>query len=145
MHYIAIDHTIADGRNARVLLQADKKNYRPMLRAISGATGIRVAMPKADTKHFPKTFVTIDLHQPLRMTPVVPTWQVERLIGHRKAVTKVEVSPDGASLPSAATDGTILIARTPFGCGLSRTCGCSWSWIPKRRTVLWCSAAMAGH
>ena len=109
LHYVAIEYTRTEGGSARVLLQADKKNYVPMLTALSASTGVRVSMPAADRKHFPKKLATQELDQPLRRVPGVAVWGVESLAGHRKGVTSVGFSPDGRLLASASHDGAIVV------------------------------------
>ena len=109
LHYVAIDYTRTDGGTARVLLQADKKNYVQMLTALSASTGIRVSMPQADRKHFRKEFAAQELNQPLRRVPGIAAWRVELLTGHRKGVTSVAFSADGRMLASGLDDGTVLV------------------------------------
>ena len=109
LHYVAIDYTRTDGETARVLLQADKKNYVQMLTALSASTGVRVSMPQADRKHFRKEFAAQELNQPLRRVPGIAAWRVEPLTGHRKGVTSIAFSADGRLLASGSDDGTVLV------------------------------------
>ncbi|MEO5896550.1 MAG: hypothetical protein ABIS06_12690 [Vicinamibacterales bacterium] len=109
LHYIAIDHARADGTSARILLQADKKNYGSILGALSGATGLPVSLTSQDRKHLGKTVATTTLDQPLRRLPGVPAWPVDSLAGHRKEVRAVAFSADGSAFASVEGDGTVLV------------------------------------
>ena len=109
LHYIAIDHARADGTSARILLQADKKNYGSILAALSGATGLPVSLTSQDRKHLAKSVATTALDSPLRRIPGVPAWRVDSLAGHRKEVRGVAFSADGSAFASVEGDGTVLV------------------------------------
>jgi hypothetical protein len=53
LHYIGIQYNTPDGKNAGVLLQGDKDNYRAMLVALQGVTGAPVAVAEKDREFVP--------------------------------------------------------------------------------------------
>jgi len=108
-HYIAIEYTRTEGGSARVVLQADKKNYVQLVTALSAASGVPVSMSKADRKYFPAGFVGPELTQPLKHMPGVASWRLELFSGHRKGIASIEFSPDGHLLATAFNDGTIAV------------------------------------
>lgn len=109
LHYIAIDYDRPGGAQASLIIQADKKDYVGLLRALNAATGRPIAMSAADRPRFPHDLATTNLSRPLLALPGVPLWSIERLVAHASDVTAVAFSPDGALLASASKDGTILV------------------------------------
>lgn len=53
LHYIGIDYTDAQGKNAGLLLQGDKDNYRAILQALASSTGQPVAVGDKDREFVP--------------------------------------------------------------------------------------------
>ncbi len=53
LHYIGIDYTDAQGKNAGLLLQGDKDNYRAILQALASSTGQPVAVADKDREFVP--------------------------------------------------------------------------------------------
>jgi len=109
LHYIAIDYDVPGGAQARLIVQADKKDYIALLRALTAATGKPIAMSAADRPRLPRDLATTNLTRPLLAMPGVPLWSIERLVAHASEVTAVDFSPDGTLLASASKDGTILV------------------------------------
>ncbi len=61
LHYIGIQYTTPDNKTAGILLQGDKDNYRAILVALQGVTGVPVAVGEKDREFIPvgvKTDVT---------------------------------------------------------------------------------------
>jgi PEGA domain-containing protein len=61
LHYIGIQYTTPDNKTAGILLQGDKDNYRAILVALQGVTGVPVAVGEKDREFVPvgiKTDVT---------------------------------------------------------------------------------------
>ncbi|MGB6875736.1 MAG: PEGA domain-containing protein [Candidatus Acidiferrales bacterium] len=52
LHYIGIQYTI-DGKNAGILLQGDKDNYRAILVGLQGVTGVPIAVGEKDREFIP--------------------------------------------------------------------------------------------
>src|SRR6185437_13599229 len=53
LHYIGIQYSTQDAKNAGILLQGDKDNYRAMLVALQGVTGAPVAVGQKDREFIP--------------------------------------------------------------------------------------------
>jgi len=53
-HYVSIEYKTGDGRQAGVLIQAHKDNYRNVLAFLKGATGKEIEMEKKDIKGIKK-------------------------------------------------------------------------------------------
>ena len=61
LHYIGIQYATPDNKTAGILLQGDKDNYRAILVALQGVTGVPVAVGEKDREFIPvgvKTDVT---------------------------------------------------------------------------------------
>jgi hypothetical protein len=103
LHYIGIQYNTPDGKNAGILLQGDKDNYRAMLVALQGVTGAPVAVGEKE-----RGFI-----------PVGVTTTVARDSGESKA-TASQASTAG-STPAAAANvsaegiGTVSLMTNPDG------------------------------
>ena len=53
LHYIGIQYSTPDGKNAGILLQGDKDNYRAVLVALQGVTGASVSVSEKDREFVP--------------------------------------------------------------------------------------------
>lgn len=53
LHYIGIQYKTPDGKDAGILLQGDKDNYRAILVALQGVTGTPVAVAEKDREFVP--------------------------------------------------------------------------------------------
>jgi len=53
LHYIGIQYRTPDGKDAGILLQGDKDNYRAMLVALQGVSGAPVAVAEKDREFVP--------------------------------------------------------------------------------------------
>jgi len=61
LHYIGIQYTMPDGKSAGILLQGDKDNYRAILVALQGVSGVPVSVGEKEREFVPvgvKTDVT---------------------------------------------------------------------------------------
>jgi hypothetical protein len=61
LHYIGIQYTTPDKKSAGILLQGDKDNYRAILVALQGVTGVPVSVGEKEREFIPvgvKTDVT---------------------------------------------------------------------------------------
>jgi len=95
LHYIGIQYTAADGKNAGVLLQGDKDNYRAILVALQSVTGVPVAVGEKD-----REFI-----------PVGVTTSVAKESGETKAA---EAKPAAGPAQEDAT-GTVNVISVPEG------------------------------
>ncbi len=53
LHYVGIQYNTPDGKNAGILLQGDKDNYRAMLVALQGVTGAPVSVGEKERSFIP--------------------------------------------------------------------------------------------
>lgn len=53
LHYIGIQYNTSDGKNAGILLQGDKDNYRAILVALQGVTGVSVSVGEKEREFVP--------------------------------------------------------------------------------------------
>src|SRR5262249_10209505 len=53
LHYIGIQYKTPDGKDAGILLQGDKDNYRAILVALQGVTGAPVSVAEKDREFVP--------------------------------------------------------------------------------------------
>ena len=53
LHYIGIQYNTPDGKNAGILLQGDKDNYRAILVALQGVSGAPVSVAEKDREFIP--------------------------------------------------------------------------------------------
>ena len=53
LHYIGVQYRTAGGKDAGILLQGDKDNYRAILVALQGVTGVPVAVAEKDREFVP--------------------------------------------------------------------------------------------
>lgn len=53
LHYIGIQYKTPDGKNAGILLQGDKDNYRAILVALQGVSGAPVSVSEKDRSYVP--------------------------------------------------------------------------------------------
>jgi hypothetical protein len=101
LHYIGVQYNTPDGKNAGILLQGDKDNYRAMLVALQGVSGAPVAVGDKD-----REFI-----------PVGVTTQVAK--GDTPSSGKPELKDASmSSTPAAATadaTGTVAVTSTPDG------------------------------
>jgi len=106
LHYIGVQYSTPDSKNAGILLQGDKDNYRAMLVALQGVTGAPVAVGEKD-----REFV-----------PVGVTTSVAKN-SSETAESKPESKPQGemktASMSSTAASaeatGTVSVTTNPDG------------------------------
>src|SRR5581483_4996899 len=106
LHYIGVQYSTPDSKNAGILLQGDKDNYRAMLVALQGVTGAPVAVGEKD-----REFV------PVGVTTSVAKNSAET------AESKAESKPQGemktASMSSTAASaeatGTVSVTTNPDG------------------------------
>jgi hypothetical protein len=103
LHYIGITYTDADGKKGGILLQGDKSNFRAILVALQGVTGVPVAVGEKDREEIPVGVAT----------------QVSS--GTENTRDKQPTSAGGASPTSADAPGlnsspaTVALSSTPDG------------------------------
>lgn len=107
LHYIGIQYTDSANKSAGILLQGDKDNYRAILVALQGVTGVPVAVAEKDREFVPvgvKAEVTkgseeqnADAKTETKSAPSVPE--------SAKGVVNVASSPSGADV---SLDGSFI-------------------------------------
>jgi PEGA domain-containing protein len=88
LHYIGIQYTTLDGKSAGVLLQGDKDNYRAMLVALQGVTGVPVSVGDKE-RGFVPVGVKTDVARETSASPAVKD---------ASGTVTVNTSPDGADV-----------------------------------------------
>ncbi len=97
LHYIGIQYNTPDGKNAGVLLQGDKDNYRALLVGLQGVTGAPVIVAEKDREFVPVGLSTA------KGAPEKETPQLKNA-----SATESNAAP-------AAGIGTVSLASTPDG------------------------------
>lgn len=100
LHYIGIDYTDAQGKNAGLLLQGDKDNYRAILQALASSTGQPVAVAEKDREFVPTQVKTSAVKDSREAAPAAPAEQRGSLIVE-SAPGSADVSLDGAFVGNA--------------------------------------------
>ena len=93
LHYIGVQYKDKDGKPAGILLQGDKDNYRAILVALQGVTGVPVSVSEKD-----REFVPVGVKS-------------EVTKGHEKEYAKEEA--EGA--PAEQAKGSVNITSNPVG------------------------------
>lgn len=102
LHYIGIQYHTPDNKTAGILLQGDKDNYRAILVALQGVTGVPVAVGEKDREFIPvgvKTDVSKETEQ--------------KESQEKTAETKT------ASAPREAQNGGVNVSSNPAGADIS--------------------------
>ena len=100
LHYIGVQYTDSDNKAAGILLQGDKDNYRAILVALQGVTGVPVSVSEKD-----REFVPVGVKS-------------EVTIGHDKEYA-AEGSTDAPSAPAEPAKGTVNVTSIPPGADVS--------------------------
>jgi len=126
LHYIGIQYTTSDNKSAGILLQGDKDNYRAILVALQGVTGVPVAVGEKDREFVPvgvKTDVTKGGEEKTADAKAVnpPTETAKGAINVSSNPTGADVTVDGdfvgnspAALKLAAGKHTITVKLSGF-------------------------------
>jgi len=96
LHYIGVQYKTADGKNAGILLQGDKSNYRAMLVALQGVTGVPVSVAEKERSFVPVGVTTTMTRDTEESTPAA----AKALAGNA---------------PSSDAVGTVSLTTTPDG------------------------------
>ncbi len=97
LHFIGIEYKTDDGKNAGLLLQGDKENYRAILTALEGSTGAPLSVSEKDREFVPGMPNTTVVSEKDKGKGKVP----------------------GAEGASAVETGTVSIKSTPEGADVS--------------------------
>ncbi len=103
LHYIGIQYAVPDNKTAGILLQGDKDNYRAILVALQGVTGVPVTVGEKD-----REFV-----------PVGVKTDVTKGGTDEKATDKNTPESKGTqNAPADAAKGTVNVSSVPAGADL---------------------------
>jgi len=96
LHYIGIQYSTPDTKNAGILLQGDKDNYRAMLVALQGVTGAPVSVAEKEREFLP-VGVTVSINkdsQEAANASKAATPEADAAIG----TVSLTTTPDGAEV-----------------------------------------------
>jgi hypothetical protein len=99
LHFIGIQYATPDGKSAGVLLQGDKDNYRAILVALQGVTGVPVSVAEKE-----REFV-----------PVGVKTQVAKSEGEEKSPKEKAAG----TTPAEPTKGSVNVSSNPPGADIS--------------------------
>jgi|CZKC01.1.fsa_nt_gi hypothetical protein len=97
LHYIGVTYVDADGKKGGILLQGDKSNFRAILVALQGVTGVPVAVGEKDREEIPVGVAT----------------QVSKESENGKE--KVQPNSDSANSNASTLPATVSVSSTPDG------------------------------
>jgi hypothetical protein len=100
LHYIGLEYNTPDGKHAGILLQGDKDNYRAILVALQGVTGVPVSVGEKDREFVPVSVKTSVSKQSETETAEAQT-------------APAQLAQTGTSAESGT--GTINITTVPVG------------------------------
>ena len=99
LHYIGIQYKTPDGKNAGILLQGDKSNYRAMLVALQGVTGAPVSVAEKERSFVPVGVTTTVAKGTEESTPAAANALAENAPATDEAGTvSLSTTPDGADV-----------------------------------------------
>jgi hypothetical protein len=103
LHYIGIQYATADNKSAGILLQGDKDNYRAILVALQGVTGVPVAVGDKDREFIPVGVKT----------------DVSNETEEKKESQAKTVEAKTANAPPETQNGAVNVSSTPAGADIS--------------------------
>src|SRR5690348_18413934 len=99
LHYVGIQYKTADGKNAGILLQGDKSNYRAMLVALQGVTGAPVSVAEKERSFVPVGVTTTVAKGTEESTPTqAQAGAMSALPADSSGTVSVTTNPDGADV-----------------------------------------------
>jgi hypothetical protein len=105
LHYIGIQYSMPDNKTGGILLQGDKDNYRAILVALQGVSGVAVSVGEKD-----REFV------PVSLRTVVTKGEEEKTAQDKGTETSPTASkPAETAPPSEAAKGTVNVSAIPAG------------------------------
>jgi len=103
LHYIGVQYSTPDSKTAGILLQGDKDNYRAILVALQGVTGVPVVVGEKDREFVP-VGVKTDVAKGSEQT-------------HGQLANPAETK--ASSAPSETGNGTVNVSSNPSGADVS--------------------------
>jgi hypothetical protein len=99
LHYIGLQYATPDNKTGGILLQGDKDNYRAILVALQGVTGVPVAVGEKDREFVPVSVKT----------------EVTKGEEDKTAENKPAASKPTESAPGESAKGTVNVFSNPAG------------------------------
>ncbi len=104
LHYIGIQYTTPDKKTGGILLQGDKDNYRAILVALQGVTGVPVAVAEKD-----REFVPVSVRAEVTKGEG----------GENPADAKAAETKPTENAPAESAKGTVNVSSNPTGADVS--------------------------
>jgi len=104
LHYIGIQYTIPGDKKGGILLQGDKDNYRAILVALQGVTGVAVSVGEKDREFIPVSLRT-----------EVTKGEEEKTTETNPAEVKPTESKPTENAPAELAKGTVNVSSNPSG------------------------------
>jgi hypothetical protein len=104
LHYIGIQYTIPGDKKGGILLQGDKDNYRAILVALQGVTGVAVSVGEKDREFIPVSLRT-----------EVTKGEEEKPANDKGTETTPTAGKPTETAPSEAAKGTVNVSANPAG------------------------------
>ena len=99
LHHIGVQYKTPDGKNAGILLQGDKSNYRAMLVALQGVTGAPVSVAEKERSFVPVGVTTTVAKGAEESTqPQAQAGAMSALPADSSGTVSVTTNPDGADV-----------------------------------------------
>lgn len=98
LHYIGIQYNTPDGKNAGILLQGDKDNYRAILVALQGVTGAPVSVGEKDREFIPVGLTTSVSKESGESKPASSASTTSAAPGDAIGTVSLITTPDGADV-----------------------------------------------
>lgn len=99
LHYIGLQYTTPDNKTGGILLQGDKDNYRAILVALQGVTGVPVAVGEKDREFVPVSVKT----------------EVTKGTEEKSTENNSAESKPPESAPAESLRGTVNVSSNPTG------------------------------
>jgi hypothetical protein len=93
-HFVSIEFDTPDGKKSALLLQAHKDNYRAMLVALKGVTGVPISVSEDEAKYVPTGVATNTVKEPEKEEKETKAEEPSE----EKTICKLTSVPDGADI-----------------------------------------------
>ena len=104
LHYIGLQYSMPDNKTGGILLQGDKDNYRAILVALQGVSGVAVSVGEKD-----REFV------PVSLRTVVTKGEEEKTAQDKGTESAPPASKPTETAPLEAAKGTVNVSANPAG------------------------------
>jgi hypothetical protein len=104
LHYIGLQYSMPDNKTGGILLQGDKDNYRAILVALQGVSGVAVSVGEKD-----REFV------PVSLRTVVTKGEEEKTAQDKGTESTPPASKPTETAPLEAAKGTVNVSANPAG------------------------------